>query len=226
MSALRIASCSIGRRKLLAAAAAGLAGCSSVVQSIAPAAPKLYVLTRKTTFPSDLPTVADQLLVDLPIAPAEIDSTRIALSRSPTTIDYFADAAWPDRAPAMVQLLLVESFEATGRIVGVGRAEGTLRADYVLMTELRRFLAVYDGAAAGPPKIEVRLLGRLVRNLDHLIIGTVLGERTQPAAHNSTDAIVEAFDEALGGAMKDVVSWTLRRMREDAAKSRAGVPRR
>src|SRR5260370_786858 len=66
MSGRRIALRPIARRALLAQAAAiGLAGCSSVLQSVVQPAPQLYVLTRKTTFPTDLPTVADQLLVDV-----------------------------------------------------------------------------------------------------------------------------------------------------------------
>ena len=64
--------------------------------------------------------------------------------RSPTTIDYFANAAWSDRAPAMVQSLLIESFEQTGKIISVSRDLAVLRADYILMSELRRFEARYE----------------------------------------------------------------------------------
>ena len=39
----------------------------------------------------------------------------------------------------MVQTLLVESFENTGKIVAVARKATDIRADYVLKTDLREF---------------------------------------------------------------------------------------
>ena len=205
-AALRLAA---GAPVLLAAA------CTGIIPGTAPP-PQLYVLSRKTTFPPNLPQVSQQLLVDVPVATAEIDTTRIALSRSPTTVDYFANAAWSDRAPVMVQWLLIESFEQTGKILGIARDEGGLRADYVLMPELRDFRAIY-GAADGPPTVYARLIVRLVRMPERTIIGETSASRREPASRNGIDAIVEAYNDALGGIMKDIVSWTLRRMSEDIA---------
>ena len=209
-----------GRRTVLRLAAGGCvlaaSGCTSIIPGTGQA-PQLYVLMRKTTFPADLPTVRQQLLITMPAATAEIDTTRIALSRSPTTIDYFANAAWGDRAPAMVQALLVESFETTGKIVGISSEQGGLRADYLLMPELRRFEAIYaPGAGDAPPSVHVRMLVRLVRMPDRAIVGETMAERRQEAARNDMEAIVDAFDDALGGVMKDIVSWTLPRINADA----------
>lgn len=176
---------------------------------------QIYVLMRKTTFPPDLPSVSRQLLVDTPVAPAEIDTTRVALTRSPTTIDYFANAVWSDRAPAMVQSLLIESFEQTGKIVSVARDSAVLRADYILMPELRRFEARYENGDA-PPTVLVRLLVRLIKMPERAIIGDEIAEGREPAARNSMDAIIEAYNEALGSVMKRLVTWTLRRMAQDA----------
>ena len=49
--------------------------------------------------------------IDVPARSADgdaADTTRVALSRSPTTLGYFANAAWGDRAPVMVQGLSIE----------------------------------------------------------------------------------------------------------------------
>ena len=119
-------------------------------------------------------------LVDTPIAPAEIDTTRVALTRSPTTIDYFANAAWSDRAPAMVQSLLIESFEQTGKIISVSRDLAVLRADYILMSELRRFEARYENGEA-PPTVFVRLFVQLIKMPERTIIGGELAEAREPA---------------------------------------------
>jgi cholesterol transport system auxiliary component len=201
----------LSRRDLGRAAAAfaglGLAGCAGLIPGTGEA-PQIYVLTPKSTFRRDLPKVSWQLLVDVPHAPAEFDTTRIALSRSPTTIDYFANAAWPDRAPMMVQSLLVESFEITGRILAIGRESVGLRADYILKPELRRFLAIYE-APQEPPTVVVRMTVRLVKMPDRTIIAQTTVERRERARFNTMPSIIEAFDEALGGVFKHVIEWTL-----------------
>jgi cholesterol transport system auxiliary component len=207
----------LGRRALLRFAALALAPAATACSSLIPgsgAPPQLYVLMRKTTFPPDLPAVSRQLLVQTPTAPAEIDTARIALTRSATTIDYFANAAWSDRVPAMVQSLLIESFEQTGKITSVARDTAVLRADYILMPELRRFEARYQNGEA-PPTVLVRLLVRLIKMPERTIIGEDLAEARETAAANTMDGIVEAYNEALGSVMKRLVTWTLRTMSED-----------
>jgi cholesterol transport system auxiliary component len=210
----------VDRRALLRFAALALAPAVTACNGLIPgtgAPPQLYVLTRKSTFPSDLPKVSRQLLVATPVAPAEIDTSRVALARSPTTIDYFANAAWSDRAPAMVQSLLIESFEQTGKIPSVARDSAVLRADYILMPELRRFEARYENGEA-PPTVLVRLLVRLIKMPERLIIGEDIAEGRETASANAMDAIVEAYNEALGSVMKRLVTWTLRTMAQDIGR--------
>lgn len=171
---------------------------------------QLYVLSPKNSFPADLPKVEWQLAVETPIAAAGYNTARIALQRTPLTLDYFADAAWSDVAPSMVQTLIVESFENTGRIVGVSRESVTLRPDYVLRTELREFQAEYHPEAQRPPLVRVRLVALLIRMPDRAIVASQSFERTERAAGPDMKAITAAFDEALGGVLKRLVEWTLR----------------
>jgi cholesterol transport system auxiliary component len=187
-------------------AAVGLAGCST----FAPAPPSLYVLQPKTTYDTNLPTANYQLVVTVPDSPQSLDSARIALARSPTTIDYFASSAWTDRAPVMVQDLLVESFENTKKIVSVGRDTSGLRADYVLVTDLRDFEARYYQGTDRPPQVRVRLTAKLIKMPEREIIGGLDAIKVSDAERNDIDSIVGAFGEATGNAMKMIVQWTLR----------------
>lgn len=180
--------------------------------------PSLYTLTPKSTFSPDLPKVDWQLIVETPVAAAGLNTSRIALQRSPVTLEYYANANWTDVAPLMVQTLLIESFENTGKIVAVSRESTTLRADYLLKTELREFQAEYD--TSGPPRARVRINAKLARMPDRAIIGSYTVERMERAASGDLPAIAMAFDEALGGAMRRVVEWTL------AAPGNAPPPRR
>ncbi|WP_152613388.1 ABC-type transport auxiliary lipoprotein family protein [Inquilinus limosus] len=155
------------RQAAVSSAAAGLAGCGGI-SALAPAAPQVYELTPKNTFATDLPKVTWQLLVDMPTANAGIDTDRIAISETQTSLDYFAKVAWVDRAPAMVVGLLVESFENTGKIVSVGRQISGLRANYVLQPEIREFRAErWQGPALPGAGADRRQAGALPAADDH-----------------------------------------------------------
>jgi cholesterol transport system auxiliary component len=197
------------RRRFLTLSGASLlvAGCSDLVGQTPP---QLFRLQPARSEAADLPAVPWQLIVSEPIAPQGFDTTRIALSRSPVRRDYFADSAWTDRAPAMIQGLIIESFENTGKILAVGRLPGDLRADYALQTELRDFEAQYADANAGLPKIHVRIEARLIRLQDREIAATMSFAAEGTPARNDIDSIIAGFDDALGDVLNRLVAWTLR----------------
>ena len=184
-----------------------LAGCGGLLSD----APKrqLYRTNPNFTFAAPLPHVAAQLLVAMPTAPAGLDTARIALSRAPVSLDYFADAEWADRVPFLVQTALVEGFEKSAAIPAVGPESLGVRADFVLDIAIGDFQAVYD-SPDGPPRIVVRFNAKLVRIPERRIAAQVSVSREAKAAANALPEIVRAFDSALGGAIEEVVTWTLR----------------
>jgi cholesterol transport system auxiliary component len=223
-----------GRRVALllpaAVVAGGLAGCIDIPIA-KDAAPRLYVLTPKSTYPADLKTVDWQLLIDAPVSPAGLNTARIALQDSPIELRYFSLASWTDSAPRMVQALIVESFENSGKIVSVGREQIGLRADFILKTELREFQAEYEeaipdkatelGPAASPPWARVRINAKLVQMPQREIVAHQTFERRVRAKANRMSDIVDAFDEALGKALKSMVVWTLDTGQKEMAASKA-----
>jgi cholesterol transport system auxiliary component len=169
---------------------------------------KLYTLTPKSTYNGALPEIYWQLVIETPVAPSGLNTNRIALARSPITLDYYAGAIWTDSAPQLVQTLLIESFENTGRIVAVGRESVGLKPDYILKLELREFQAEYEDPKA-PPTVHVRIIAKLVRMPQREIIASHMTEQIQTAAANTLDAVVDAFDTALGPVLKEIVRWTM-----------------
>ena len=192
---------------LLFALEALLPACSGIIPGTGEPL-KLYTLTPKSTYSGDLPRVDWQLVIETPVAPAGINTNRIALAHSPITLDYFAGATWTDSAPALVQTLLIESFENTGRIIAVGRESVGLKPDYVLKLELREFQAEYETPGA-PPTVHIRMIAKLVRMPVREIVAAHMTERKEIAAANSLDAVVAAFGEALGPVLKEIVLCAL-----------------
>jgi cholesterol transport system auxiliary component len=190
----------------LLASLVALAGCSSLLPT--PTAPQLYVLRPMTPLPESTMPVRFRLAVGIPDAPASLDTARIALTRSPTTMDYFANAAWNDRIPLMFQRLLVQRFDASGRILSVDRDTSGLESDYLLQTEIRDFEARYD-TPDGAPEIVVNVQAKLVRMPQREIVASLNAMQTARASANSLDAVVNAFNQAVGAAVAQIATWTL-----------------
>ena len=195
------------RRWLVGALVLALTGCTKLLGLGPP--PHLYRVTLRSTYPGDLPHRSGQLLVDVPFAPAGLDTTRIPLSRSAVSIDYFADSEWIDRVPLMVQTALLDSFESSGAITAIDREAIGLRADLILKTDIRHFEALYD-SRAGPPEVWVAIVTRLVDPSGREVVAHASFERRKQAQGNDIAQIVLAFDEALGGVINDIVAWTAR----------------
>ena len=136
----------------------GLTGCSLLLGSDPP---QLYDLSPKSTFDADLPRADWQLVIEEPTAPKAIDTDKIAIRPATLVFEYYPAVKWTDRAPALIQTLLVESFENSGKIVGVGRRAIGLTGDYILTSELREFEA--GSEADGTTDVLVRIVLKLVR---------------------------------------------------------------
>jgi cholesterol transport system auxiliary component len=188
------------RHFMLLGAGTALGGCG-VIPKVNDPVP-LYTLSAVTQFDRSLPKADWQLVVGTPVASADLDTTRIALTRSPGVIEYFAKGAWADNAPVLLQDKLIESFEASGAIVAVGRDAVGLRPDYVLQSELRDFQAEFSGET---PTAHLRLTAKLVRMPDRRIVANIAIEQKAAAAGNALPQIVDAFDRAAGEAFQEVV---------------------
>lgn len=197
------------RRRLIAAALAlplATAGCSNILPGQGPPV-SLYRLSPKSSFTGGLPKVDWQLVLETPTSDASLSTTRVALQRDPMQIEYYARAGWVDRAPDMLQTLMLESFENSGRIVAVGRENIGLRSDFILKTDLREFQAIYFEGT--PPKVLVAFNLKLVKMPQRTIIGTVKLEQDALAASDTVDAVISAYDRALGKVLKKTVEWVL-----------------
>jgi len=198
----------VDRRHFMLVGTAGLlSACGSLQLIPQPQTPQLYLLRPQIMPPMGAP-VSWRLAVGIPDAAASLDTARIALSRSATTMDYYANAAWDDRLPLVLQKLLIETFDASGRIVSVGRDTAGLETDYLLQAELRNFEAHYD-TPEGAPKVTVSIQAKLARMPQREIVATLNVSQQTQASANNLDSVVLAFDQAVAPAIAQIAAWTL-----------------
>jgi cholesterol transport system auxiliary component len=194
--------------RLLAAIVAVMLGSCSLPDLGSGPPPDLYVLSPKSTFPDDIPPVTWQLVVEEPSTGKGIDTDRIAIAPSALEVKYLGGARWADRAPRLIQQLLIQSFENTGKIVSVGRQSIGLRSDFALKTELREFQA--EKTAEGTTVVRVRLNLKLVRPALGMIVASQSFESVKPAKSEDVPDVVDAFDEAVGAVLKRAVVWSMK----------------
>lgn len=180
------------------------AGCGSLIGPSNPPA-QIYRLGPEMPSQSAGSRVTWQLAVSRPDASRTIDTDRIALLRG-SAMDYYANAQWNDSVARLVQSLLVEAFDRSGR-VQAATADSNLRADLILTTELRDFEAQYDSGNPAPRvviDIQAKLLdprGQVIASLD--------SRQTARATQDSVPGVVNAFDTAMAASLSQIVSWTL-----------------
>lgn len=150
-------------------------------------------------------STAKQILVPDPTALKALDSDQVVIRLSSAEIQYLAKSQWSDRLPKMVQAKLVQTFENTGKVAGVGKPGEGLAIDYQVITNIRAFEISTEGADTAVVEIFAKILND--RN------GTVIAQKafkaTLPVSGSGNPAFVAALDGAFAQVAADIVAWTL-----------------
>jgi cholesterol transport system auxiliary component len=147
-----------------------------------------------------------QLAVDTPLASDALDTSRMLVMPTPGALETYKDGRWADTPPLMLRGLLIEAFQQTGRIAGVGAITSGLHADYSLTIDLYDFEAAYrDGAPHALIRLNVKL--------NDLSINRVRAARTfevdEPVAGVAAGDASAAFDRAIDTLLAGIVVWTI-----------------
>ena len=200
---------------LTALAAVALGGCTGLGTLKQASKPNdLYQLTPKSTFSASLPRIQQQIVVEEPTATAAVNTDQIAIQPTALQVQYLPRARWVDRAPLFVQSLLVESYENTNKVAAVGRSTVGLRADYIVVPDLREFQGHVVGETQNSKtvQIKVRLNIKIIDSYEDKIIASNSFEENVVSTSDQTPDLVMAFDEALGDTMRDSVEWSIRKI--------------
>lgn len=185
----------------LALLAVALASCVSVLPDAPPASAR-YTVSDVTVETARAP-VSWTLGVEEPEATLAYNSAKIALSRAPGRIEYYAGGEWVDRAPRLFGVALVRSFENTGAIMGVGSRLSLPVSTYILQTDVRRLGVVEEGGR----RAEVAVFARLT-NGRSAIHAARLFSASAPVAADTPAAAASALDTALSAIQREIVAWT------------------
>lgn len=186
-----------------------LSGCGALTAvSDASARMDAYTLTPVARAEGDAATGSRHLIVELPTSAGALATDRILIRPVPVQAQYLPDGRWSEPTPALVQTLLVASFQNLGGFRLVGRTAAGLQPDYTLMTELQDFHAEPLGAAPTPLTVRVGALATLIRESDRRIVASRRFAASAGVASDDTLAVVMGFETATQALLRDVVVWT------------------
>jgi len=195
------------RKLFLAALCAAPLGACALADVASSPAPNLYVLTAAHSQPGEnMGQTSAQLLVDEFSAASVIDTSRIVFQPGDNEIKYYKDARWSDSVPRMIQDLLVETLQNTGRFAAVAEAGSELRSDFKLMGDIRSFGAVEN---ANGTNVRVALLVQLVRASDRSIVSSRSFSSTVAPVGSGMGPVIAAYDAAMRQVLNEVSLWTL-----------------
>jgi cholesterol transport system auxiliary component len=150
------------------------------------------------------------LIVELPSSSGALATDRILVKPLPYQAQYLPDGRWTEPTPALVQTLLVTSFQNLGGFRLVGRTANGLNPDYTLMTEIQDFQV--EPLATDPPQyvIRVSLMMTLIRESDRRIVASRRFSATETVGSDDTVTLVGGFDRVVQRLLGEIVIWTAR----------------
>ena len=148
-----------------------------------------------------------QIVVTDPAALKSLDGANIVVRTSPSSIQYLAKSQWNDNLPAIIQQKLIQAFEDSKRLGGVGKPGDGIAVDYLLSPTIRAF-EVVTGNAGDDAVVEISI--RIVNDRNGVVKAQRVFQATSPVVGTEEDAFVAALDRASGKAISDIVAWSLK----------------
>ena len=166
-----------------------------------------FDLTAPQSYPSSLGSSSAQLLVPPPDAVGITGSNRIAVRQTGGVVTVLSGAQWQTDLPVLFQSRLVEAFQRSGRIRGVGRPGDDILSNYQLLIDLRAFEVDAETDTA-----RVDVFCRLMNDRTGAIVASTAFVATEQAASVDAEGYAAALDAAFDRVTLDILAFTLGRI--------------
>lgn len=145
-----------------------------------------------------------QILVQEPEALQILDGQDIAIRTASGSVQLLSGARWSDRLPNLVQSRLIETYQHSNRLGGVGRPGEGLAIDYQIIVDIRAFeIQVERGYA------HVELFVRVLNDRNGVLRASRDFVATAPVIGSGDQAFVKALDQAFSVAAAKIVNWSI-----------------
>ncbi len=150
--------------------------------------------------PGRRPVVA----VERPLATGAMNTNRVVVEVG-DELQYVAGARWEDAMPDLVAFRAAEALQQTGAVDVVDAAQRAGRADYALVTVLRRMQVAVGADLSGEAVTEVA--ARLVALPGRDVVATERFTGRSSAPDDAPGSLVSAIERATAEALSDLAAW-------------------
>ncbi|XWN28864.1 MAG: ABC-type transport auxiliary lipoprotein family protein [Devosia sp.] len=165
----------------------------------------IYTITAATSPPPVAGSTSAQILVPEPRALKAFSTEQIAVKPTELTLSYYPAVAYQDTAPKVLQRVLLDTFQNTGRVRAVGLPGQSLLINYQVVTEIRAFQAeTYAGDRA---RVEVAV--KLLNDANGRVIKEQVFTTTAPLPSDSAEDAAIGINQAAQALAGDIVAWVL-----------------
>lgn len=147
-----------------------------------------------------------QILVPEPTAVKLLNSEQIVVRVSPSEVQYLANSQWGDRLPSLVQAKLVQAFENSGKLGGVGKPGQGLAIDFQIVTNIRAFEVSTDS----PRIATVEIFAKLLNDRNGSVRSQSVFSATAPVSGEENRDYIQALDRAFAEVVTEIVDWSLK----------------
>lgn len=186
-------------------AALGLTGCAAI-PGFGPAPVDAFDISAPLTVPVSRKLPRTQILVPEPSALKLLDGEDIAVRPGGSSVQLLSGARWSDRLPRLVQARVIEAFQRSDSIGGVGRPGEGLAIDYQVVIEIRSFEV---RAVSGGHTAHVELFVRLLNDRNGVVRTSRSFQALVPVNGQGSLAFTTALDAAFQKTAADIVAWTV-----------------
>lgn len=183
-----------------------LVACGPIVQvgGNAPAPEALLVLKSEAPLPdyAGPAALAETLGVTVPDVPAELQTLRLPVQVTDTTVQYLAGASWSEQPSRQFQRLLADTLAGSGVPVLDTRG-GSVAPARQLTGHLREFGLDVRGAAKVKIRYDAQLAGP--RGTGTVALKSFVAE--EPVTSQQPAAVAAALNRAANRLANDVASW-------------------
>ena len=167
-------------------------------------APMTYVFDATPDLPISKAAGEKTLLVTSPRTESGFDTTRIAYTRSPLTLEYYSKSQWADTPARMLTPLLVRALESTGMFRAVLTppiaANADLQLDITLIRLQQEFLQ-------RPSRVRLTLRVCLIDISANRVLASRLFEIHEPAPSEDAYGGVQAANAAVTGTLREIAEF-------------------
>lgn len=167
---------------------------------------QVFMLNARSAISSPALPTSGVLIVQVPRAQPGYDTRRIAYSRGPLSIAYYANSEWADAPATMLTPLVVQALESSEAFSAVVAAPARARANLLLELDL---IQLRQDFSTSPSRAQLALRATLVDVSGRRVLSTRLLQAESSAPSEDAEGGVIAANAALGEVLTSLVAFVM-----------------